>query len=54
MVKFGFFSKLYFTHPKRPILNLIFHSYNTKSVKPTLTFSHKIKLTYLTVNNSEK
>ena len=60
MVKFGFFS-IYFTHLKLPILKLIFHSHNSCNLQDVwviesyiYTFSHKIKLTYLTANKSEK
>ena len=56
MVKFGFFA-IYFTHLKLLIfihtIPRIF-SRISKSVKTTYTFSHEIKLTYLTASKSEK
>ena len=54
----GFFL-IYFTHLKLPILKLILYSHNRifklcKSLKTTYTFSHKIKLIFLTPNKTEK
>ena len=53
------FFSIYFTHVRLPIKKLILHSHNRffrlcKSLKTTYTFSHKIKLTCLTANKTEK
>ena len=60
MGKFAFFS-IYSTIFKLPILGLVFHSHNSQNLQdvPVIksyiyTFNHKIKLTYLNANKSEK
>ena len=60
MGKFGFFS-IYSAHLKLPISKLVFHSHNIQNLQDVsviknyiYTFNHKIKLTYLNANKSEK
>ena len=60
MGKFVFFS-IYSTHLKLPISKPFFHSHNSQDLQYVsiiksyiYTFNHKIKLTYLNANKSEK
>ena len=60
IAKFWLFS-IYSTHLKLPILELFFPSHNSQILQDVsviqryiYTFSHKIKLTYLNANKSEK
>ena len=60
MGKIAFFS-IYSTHLKLPISEPFFHSHNSQNLQDVsviksyiYTFNHKIKLTYLNANKSEK
>ena len=60
MGKFGLFS-IYSTHLKQPISKLVFHSHKCQNLQDMsviksyiYTFNHKIKLTCLNNNKSEK